>query len=384
MKLIFWLVKNKVDTKKEVPIYCRITIDGKRAEFATGLRVKESDFDVKKKRIKGSNKLSEKYNRRLEEICYKLNNIYFNEILGKNTPPTAQDVKDLFRTKRKTVLILSDLLTDYATENYRIFNQEYKYKRHKRFIKILNKVLTQVNKTRVKISGCNHYLFDQIAHNLVNECKYSVGYSQKVFSFLKAALKYAYNKRYVDRIYAHDYILPFTNKTEVVYLEEWELEKITGHRFKGALQQWADLFVIQCYTGLAYVDLTRLNASHLKKDNQGLLWINITRQKVDTAECNIPVISKVWNLLKKYNFDLPQISNQKYNEALKKIAKEVGIKKNLTTHVGRKTYGTLLLNKDVPIETVSRLLGHSSIKTTEKHYAKVLHMKIARDIRRII
>lgn len=88
--------------------------------------------------------------------------------------------------------------------------------------------------------------------------------------------------------------------------------------------------------------------------------------------------------MKKYNFDLPVFSNQKYNAALKKIATEVGIRKNLTSHVGRKTYGTLLLNKDVPIETVSNLLFHSSIRTTQKHYAKVLHMKTARDIRLVL
>ncbi|MBN1184321.1 MAG: integrase catalytic domain-containing protein, partial [Bacteroidales bacterium] len=131
-------------------------------------------------------------------------------------------------------------------------------------------------------------------------------------------------------------------------------------------------------------DLIRLNASNLIKDNDGLLWINITRQKVEGAECVIPVIGKVWKILAKYNFSLPSFSNQKYNAALKKIASEVGIRKKLTTHVGRKTYGTILLNKDVPIETVSNLLGHSNIRTTQKHYAKVLHMKIARDIRFII
>lgn len=98
----------------------------------------------------------------------------------------------------------------------------------------------------------------------------------------------------------------------------------------------------------------------------------------------IPVIGKVWSILKKYNFVLPVYSNQKYNSALKKIAAEVGIRKKLTSHVGRKTYGTLLLNKDVPIETVSNLLGHSSIRTTQKHYAKVLHMKIARDVRLVL
>jgi len=150
------------------------------------------------------------------------------------------------------------------------------------------------------------------------------------------------------------------------------------------LQKYADLFLVQCYTGLGYEDLKKLNAPHLEKDESGQLWINLTRQKVETAECIIPVINKDWTILKHHNFALPVFSNQKYNATLKKIAMEVRNTKKLTSHVGRKTYGTLLLNKDVPIETVSNILGHVSIRTTQKHYAKVLHMKIARDVRLVL
>ncbi|MCG8309901.1 MAG: DUF3435 domain-containing protein [Cytophagales bacterium] len=89
--------------------------------------------------------------------------------------------------------------------------------------------------------------------------------------------------------------------------------------------------------------------------------------------------------MKKYNNELPKISNQKYNSYLKEIADIVGIEKHLTTHVARKTFGMLLLNDyDVPLETVSVILGHSSIATTQHHYTKVLQKKIARDMKDIV
>ncbi len=180
-----------------------------------------------------------------------------------------------------------------------------------------------------------------------------------------------------------DYTVPFREKPEFIYLTEREVDKIRNHRFsEERLQRIADCFMVQCFTGLAYVDLKKLDAGNIVIESDGL-WLNINRQKVQTSEMVVPILKNVKDLLLKYNFKLPVISNQKYNAALKEIAKEVGINKKLTSHVGRKTFGTLLLNKDVPIETVSRILGHADVKTTQRHYAKVLHMKIAKDLRLI-
>lgn len=385
MKVLFWRVNHKSNSTGEAPIYCRITIDGKRAEINTGVLAKKGEFDTHKNRLKGNNEDVKTRNRQLEYIRSKINKIYHNEHFNDKNP-SAQAVKALFfASRRNKIYLLADMLKTYREDYFKMYCKEDTYKLHSRYINLIRVALADIEKRNAQLHDCDPYFLDQLVHHIINKMEYSVAYTKKAIGFLKSALLYGFNRQYTDFYKLHDYKMPVRHKAEIVYLEEYELEKITKHKFSSEYtQRSADLFIVQAYTGLSYADLSRLNPSHFIKDTEGLTWINITRQKVNTAHCTIPVISKAWNILKKYNFQLPIISNQKYNGALKKIATEVGINKRLTSHVGRKTYGTLLLNKDVPIETVSKLLGHSSVKITEQHYAKVLHMKVARDVRRII
>lgn len=383
MKVLLWLVKNRINKNGESPIFCRITISGNRAETFSGIYAKGNEWDADKQKIKGNSEAAKQKNSKLSSLVAKINNTYYSEVFNGNNP-TAQEVKLLLTNTQKKILFFIDVLQEYANEKFRIFANSTLFEKHTRFISIIKKALTDLKLLKIQSSKCDSNFLDQLAHHIVNVEGYSVGYTKKVFAFIKSSLMYAFNRRYISNTPAYDYKLPYREKQEIVYLEECELRKILNYNFTGNLQKYADLFLIQCYTGLAYADLIRLNSTNLIKDSDGLVWINITRQKVEGAECIIPVIGKAWKILAKYNFSLPSFSNQKYNAALKKIASEVGIRKKLTTHVGRKTYGTILLNKDVPIETVSKLLGHSNIRITQKHYAKVLHMKIARDVRLVL
>jgi len=384
MNLLFWIVKNKANKRNEAPIYCRITIDGHRAEFSTGIFIPPINFDIKRHLIKGQSEDIKVKNAILEDVKHKLNRIYYAEILNNNNP-SPHEIKDAYLNKRKQIVLLIDLLNEYSNEYFKAKGNKRIFDLFTRYINVIKTTLNEIQKHNITINQCDNEFFSLLTRYLIDNFEYSVSYTKKLIQFIKSTLKYAFNRRYIDRMIGADYKVPYRSNNEIVYLDEWEVNKIVDHQFcNESLQRSADLFIIQCYTGLAYADLAKLNASHFKRDNEGLMWINITREKVDSAECLIPVISKAMRVLKKYSFKLPIITNQKYNEALKKIATEVGIHKRLTTHVGRKTYGTLLLNKDVPIETVSKLLGHASIRMTQKHYAKVLHQKIAKDIRLIL
>ncbi len=384
MKLLFWLVKNKKNSKGDIPIYCRITIDGKRTELFTGVYIKENEFDCKKKRIKGSTDIAQSKNRTLEDLSHKLYSYYYKESLISDSRITPQDIKNNYSKKRFVTTYLKDLLHEYRNEHYKMYKDEGKVNLYNRYITIFETCLENLNKEYIKINDCDKYLLDELAFYMVKRLEYSPSYTKKAFAYLRSCFIYALNRRYTRKIIMMNYRVPYRSINEIVYLEEFEVQKIESHTFLPHLQRVADAFLLQCYTGLAYADLAQLDAYHLQQYGDNGKWINITRKKVEGAECTIPVIQKAWSILKKYDFKIPLLTNQKYNEALKKIAKEVGIKKNLTTHVGRKTFGTLLLNKDVPIETVSTLLGHSNIKITQKHYAKVLHMKIAKDIRLVM
>ena len=152
------------------------------------------------------------------------------------------------------------------------------------------------------------------------------------------------------------------------------------------LAQVRDMFVFCCYTGLAYAEMSNLSKEHLVIGFDGNTWIQMFRQKTNTS-VSVPLLNKAKEILEKYNNNnelLPVITNQKFNSYLKEIAVIVGIAKRLTHHIARKTFAsTVLLYNDVPMEIVSELLGHSSMKITQDSYGKVVQKKISLEMERL-
>ena len=154
------------------------------------------------------------------------------------------------------------------------------------------------------------------------------------------------------------------------------------------LDRVRDLFVFSCYTGISYADLIKLNRSNIHLGIDGQKWIITKRQKTKTA-VKVPLLYKAYQLILKYDGHpntmvtdtlLPVITNEKLNLYLKEVAEACGITKNLTFHMARHTFATTVtLSNGVPIETVSKLLGHTKIATTQI-YARVLDHKISEDM----
>jgi integrase len=191
---------------------------------------------------------------------------------------------------------------------------------------------------------------------------------------------------------------PFKNykfkyqKIEKDFLTEKELQKLEKKSFMVArLNMVKDLFVFCCYTGLAYVDVMNLTSDHIITGIDNGRWIKTFRQKTLTP-VNTPLLPKAQAILQKYADDpraiasqrlFPSLSNQKVNSYLKEIADICEIKKNLTFHVARHTFATTVtLSNGVPIETVSKMLGHTKIATTQI-YARVLEKKISDDMAKL-
>ena len=144
-----------------------------------------------------------------------------------------------------------------------------------------------------------------------------------------------------------------------------------------------DIFIFSCFSGLAYIDIANLKASDIVSMN-GQAWIVTSRHKTGIS-CNIPLLDIPQRILKKYEGKdkkgrlLPILSNQKMNAYLKEIADVCGIEKNLTCHVARHTFATMILNMGASMESVSKMLGHTNIKTTQI-YARITNQKVARDM----
>jgi integrase len=188
---------------------------------------------------------------------------------------------------------------------------------------------------------------------------------------------------------------PFSNykakvrEVERVYLSEGEIQNIINKDFKtDRLSLVRDIFLFSCFTGLAYIDVKNLTKSHISLGIDGEKWIFTHRQKTETAS-KIPILPITQMIIDKYedhpesnnqNRLLPILSNQKMNAYLKEIAGVCEINKELTFHIARHTFATTVtLTNGVPIESVSKMLGHKNLRTTQ-HYAKVLDKKVSEDM----
>ena len=161
-------------------------------------------------------------------------------------------------------------------------------------------------------------------------------------------------------------------------LLESELKKMRDADFEDnvKLERVRDLFIFSAYTGLAFCDTQAFDYKQMTVKEGNMTFIDGSRIKTDTQYFT-PILAPAMEVLKKYDFKLPRISNQKANDYLHLIQAQLGIKKPLTFHVARHSFATLALAHDVPIENVARMLGHEDIRTTQI-YAKVLHTTIER------
>ena len=173
------------------------------------------------------------------------------------------------------------------------------------------------------------------------------------------------------------------------FLEEAEIQRLASVGIrdsgKGIVK---DIFLFACYTGLSYIEVKLLKRGDIVTGIDGEEWINVKRKKTKTP-VRVPLLSQAKGILDKYS-DFPDVknghtllpvySNQKVNKYLKIIASNAGIKKHLTFHVARHTFATTItLMNNVPLETVSKLLGHTKLSTTQK-YARVVEKKISKDM----
>jgi integrase len=240
----------------------------------------------------------------------------------------------------------------------------------------------------IPINKLDHEFIVDFEFYLRSSCKIS----------MVSAAKYIKNlKKIVNSCIAHSWIPknPFANYKskakagERVYLSQDELTNIYEKQFTiERLAQVKDIFLFCCYTGLAYADIKKLKRQEIAIGIDGGFWIFTKRKKTDTST-RVPLLEIAIEILDKYKDHphceaegtlLPVLSNQKMNAYLKEIADICNITKTLTFHIARHTFATTVtLSNGVPIETVSKMLGHTNIKTTQ-HYAKILDIKVSNDM----
>jgi integrase len=390
IKILFLLTKNRLNREGKSVLKCKITYNLTRKEFSTGLFINPTNWISKQQLVKPPEPDSEIINSQLSLIKTKINKAFLM-LQMKEINFTIEHIYSLYKGEksvREYSLVefferyLKRLKTLVGIDIKQVtWNKNYYVKEDlKRFIKWKYKTID--------------FPLKKIEPNLLTELDYyfktekkikQVTINKKIQSFRKI-IKVAFAENYLDK----DPFILYKTKTvkiDVVFLSPEELKKLEEHEFsQPRLQFVKDLFVFCCYTGLPYRELMDLKPSNIINGFDGNLWIKMKRKKT-AKELSIPLLPKAIEILEKYgnnNEVFPKISNQRYNSYLKEIGDLVGIEKKLTTHMARRTFAsTVLLYNDVPMEIVSELLGHSSMKITQDSYGKVVQKRISSEIERL-
>jgi len=269
---------------------------------------------------------------------------------------------------------------EYSSGTLRRYKTAYKHTKH--FIAY------KYNRKDIPVEKLNHEFITSLEYYLKSNKKLGHNSAIKYIVNLKKIIRIAYANQWISRDpFFHWKASWKTNDRK--YLSEDELQLLIDTEFDNKrLERIRDIFIFCCFTGLAYVDVKSLTKEAILKDVNGQKWIKTHRRKTKTLS-SIPLLPIAENILTKYQGHpfvvtgksiLPVSTNQKSNAYLKEIAEACEIKKNLTTHLARHTFATTVtLSSGVPIESVSKMLGHTSLKTTQI-YAKVIDRKLIEDM----
>lgn len=198
----------------------------------------------------------------------------------------------------------------------------------------------------------------------------------------KAAFTLAFNRGKIKANPYSQFKMDKGEKKEIIWLNNKELDTLAKKDFStDRLRKVRDLFLFQCFSGISFGDLAELKRSDYQENEQGQIYIEKYRKKTGVRFLSM-VLAEGKRILEKYDYELPTLTNQKYNSYLKEVQDICRLNKVLTTHVGRKTYVCYLYQKQVPIEVIATIVGHTNCYTTLKYYAKMDKQTIFTELRK--
>lgn len=387
IKILFLLNKTRINTKDEAPIRCRITFNGIRKVFSTGLFINPENWESSLQKAIPNDTKHKQINTQLSLIKQEINQAF----LFLQVQKEQFDVEDIYlKYKGEDIKPSKTLIETFDLHNSRmekLIGIEYTKSTFSKFVEakqhIIDFLFFKSKKKNILLEDITLKFLNDFDYYLKTEKKFKQITINKSIQRVRKIIKLAISEGFI----VTDPFLLYKPKkviNTITYLTSKELYKLENHKFtQKRLEQVRDMFVFCCYTGLPYQEMSVLNQKHLVNKFDGKLWIDMFRQKTK-RQFSIPLLPKAISIIEKYQDDkrlLPVISNQKFNSYLKEIAEIIGIEKKLTHHIARKTFATtVLLYNDVPIEVVSELLGHSKISTTQEHYAKVVQKKVSEQI----
>jgi Site-specific recombinase XerD len=392
ISILFVLDKAKTNTKGLAPLRCRITYLGERKPFATGLFINPKYWDSKQQKTKPPNEEHNYINNQLSLIKNKINQAFLLlQLQDENF-----NVDDIYRQYRGETLVKDYSLLEYyklyLERLKKLIGIDIKQPTYNKFEYIKDDleefIRFKFKKSDIKLKDLDFDFISEFEYYSKTELKHSQITINKAIQRIKKVVKKAVSQKHIESNPFEEHT-PKKVHPKIIFLTQKELNQLENHIFQSEiLNRVKDCYLFCCYTGLAYKEMFELKREDLITKPDGISWIYKEREKTDRSFSVPLILPRALEVMEKYSSEseylLPRISNQYFNRLLKEIASILEISKNLTHHTARKTFAsTVLLNNNIPMEIISKLLGHSKITTTQEYYAELMPKKLSEQLQKL-
>ena len=389
--LHFYAKSTKTNGNGKLPIYVRLTVNGERLEFSSKKFIDKTKWSPELAKMKGQSDEARSINGYLDMMRNKVLGAEL-QLINKKEELSIENFQTILLEKERNVRMLIPIFQDHNDRMKELLGKQYAPGTLQRFEVTLNHLkgflLWKYEVTDIRLDKLDFAMITDLEFYLRSVKNCSNNTAVKYIRNFRKIINICLNNDWIEKN-------PFSKyegkvyEVDKEYLTEEEIQKIYTKKFMNTrLEQVRDIFIFCCFTGLAYIDVQQLRQDHLGIGIDGNKWIFKNRQKTDTRS-KIPLLPIAEELVRKYanhpkcvNEDriLPVLSNQKMNSYLKEIGDVCGIQKEITFHMARHSFATsVTLTNGVPIESVSKMLGHKSLRTTQ-HYAKIVDKKVSDDM----
>ena len=394
MKVLLYLKKSGLDRSGLAPIMGRITYRRTIAQFSCKLSCNPKLWNARESRLNGKSREAVATNGKLERLLLSVQSAY-RVLCERGAVFTATDIKEQFQGSMQTQITFLERYDRMVEDMEQKVGIEIKaatmssYHTVRKHLQAF--IREKYHTSDIAFGLIEEDFLDCLQSYSVGELGHSQGHYRKMALAVKKVCRLAYREGLTERQrFAHIQIERGENKQPRA-LDRASLDKLqalTFEPYEVELETARNLFLFSCFTGVAYCDMVTLNREHLFTDDEGALWLKFRRQKTDTL-CRVKLLPEAVLLIGRYQSDerttlFAPIAYSAYLVQLKALQLRAGISIPLSAHVARHTFATLItLERGVPIETVSRMLGHSNIQTTER-YAHVTTKKLFDEFERFL
>ncbi|MBP6236726.1 MAG: site-specific integrase [Saprospiraceae bacterium] len=387
----FIIRKNRI-VSGMVPIQMQITIEGERVFISTGQKIELELWDLKSCRAIGKSNKVRVLNEYLDKMSVDVVKA-FNELKSLNDDISAEMLRDKLTGKsidrRKYLIECCQIYNSSFEKLVGIEIGKITFGRYATFAaRIGNFISSKMKQKDIMLHEIKYSFGIEYEHYLKTELKLHQNTLVKYIQYLNRVLDYCVKYEWLDKNVLFGYKCP-VKESKREYLTQDELQRVMDKEIHiDRLSEVRDIFVFCCHTGYAYKDAAQLTPDHIGTGINGRKWIYTSRQKNDNVS-NVPLLEPAMEIIEKYkdhplclnkNRILPMKSNQKLNAYLKELADICNINKPMTMHIARHTFATtVLLSNGVSMEATSKMLGHSSLKTTQI-YGKILETRVGAEM----